>query len=383
MRKTIRLVLASIILPVLGSCIPKDELSPITVPTSSPSQPISSSPTVTPISSSIRISHESIFLGTDSGEYVIYDMLKQEAYGVTFPGKCRIARLNQTAVCRTERGLEAIDLVTGDWTVLPIENPSWWSLTTGDRSIYYASEEGEDLWSLHRFDWGQVVGEFLATISPDGWSIFPKISDHGRVIVGTRYGDTLNRLYEITLDGNYQRFGPDITAGITDLSWSPAGELLGLGATDISYDEPGFCNTTVFLVYVVSTGQIKQVARAPEGTCYAYFQTETSNIWSPDGTMVALIPSNRYVVANQEFCILNVEPGTQHCIPGVHDNEWISRVAWSPDSRYLAYIVENRDMANDQALWIISIDGSSRWSLLEDLSLSGDITDLVWIDPKP
>ena len=328
--------------------------------------------------------HENIVLKDSSGVTMIYDVEERSTHTIALSEDCQLVGRILAAICRTDKGLVSIDLQSGLQMVIPVPSLNGWSLTTGERFLYFGEPSGNQ-YVLYRYDLERRTTESLGAYNPAGWVIAPEFSDFDVPLIGTRLDETselVPELYQLTSDGAYQRIGPDLRWSITGFSWSPTEALLGIGASDVSSDAPSYCAATLFITYRVGAHEVNQIAHAPVDTCYTDFSIVARSIWSPDGQKVVLVPSKTYQVLDQELCIVEIDAASQKCLAVLQPNERLGRVAWSPDSQSLVYIVENRT-SGDADLRTISIDGLSRTTILAKIASGQDIIDLIWLRARP
>lgn len=371
MKKT-RYVICLFVLLLLESCqykVNNPSTQPVSSQTSSLVATMNYAPSPTP---TLEVESEKIFVGGENGAYLVFNLEAQQSHSILLPTDCRISRQGQSAICESISGVYVFDLSTGSKTELPFSKPYSWSLPS-DQRIDYVQEDGNRLFDLFEYDIVSGSITHLLTFNPQEWALNPIVSNDRKHIIGGRIEDSKIALVEIH-PGNdtYTIIGHDILGDITDIIWSPTDPILGVGSTEVTYQDVPPCTTTIFSTYNAMTGETKQIAHSPNGMCYEYFWSGyIRNIWSPDGAKVALI-------AGQSLCVLDIfEENRQNCFTVTQAEETIKRIAWSPDSQYMAYIIKNRSNGG-LSLYKISVGNLSKSILLEHISMNSPIVDFFW-----
>jgi Tol biopolymer transport system component len=316
-----------------------------------------------------------VFVGSVEGEYLVYNLDTGDAGFLTLFPECRILPQGREAICQREDRLYIVDIDSKHEAVLPLIGVDAWKFTSNRQGVLLMIDKENGFVELHYYDLGRGSSRLLATIHKGEWALFPDLSGDGNHLVGLYQANASNALIDIDLQNNSAEeisLSIDVDK-ILELSPSPIRAVLGIGATEVKWEDVNRCYTTAFYTYDVETGVARKIAHVPSGeACYEFFNIVARNIWSPDGTKVAL-------VAGQKLCILYVGDVHQSCVQIARGDEIIDVVSWSPDSRFLAYILTDT-VSGTKDLYLVSDDGTVKYALVGKLTYSR-IVDLFWSLP--
>ncbi len=174
------------------------------------------------------------------GTYLTIEPNHATVNTVALPQDCRIMNPEPRSVCEGSNGLYLIDLRSGQQTDIPVPAGVSWTWTP-DHSVIFFEEEGED-GEIDMFAYYIETGvtKFLGSYRLGDWVVSPRLSARGEHLIYAE--DTvehpLGTLFEFTSDGIRPiEIGP-VDWYVTDLAWSPTGQILGVGATDLRFDDP-------------------------------------------------------------------------------------------------------------------------------------------------
>lgn len=375
----VKCVFLVIALLLLGSCQFKDVGSlPQTSPTELEQtriQSLTPALTLTP-TSMISINSENIFIGTENGRYTVFNVSTHRSDSIMLSTECRILPNGRSAICEGAENAYLVDFQSGDQIEFPLPVDLFWSSIYNQFVVFPMQATDHTSVELIEYDFINGIETHIITYNPQVWFFPVIVSSDRNYIVGGRTMDTGIHLFTINPEDNTgTSISQEIVGTITDFAWSPVGSILGVGSTQSTYQDVTACTTTIFSIYDAATGRTRQVAHSPTGTCYSYFLSGyTRNIWSPDGTRVALLAGDR-------ICVINVfGENAQNCLLVTQSEEVIEKTAWSPDSKNLAYLVQSKsDYA--YSLRSISIDDFLQTVLIERFYTTNMIVDFTWSGP--
>jgi hypothetical protein len=335
---------------------------------------------ITPMSTSsitptLYAEGENIFIGEENGVYIVFTLEDLRSNSITLPDNCIVLWHGRRAICESSKSIFVFDLNNGQKIDLPFAKPYSWHLTV-DQRIDYLQENNRNLFDLFTYNLAGGSVNHILTFNPQDWVLNPIVSNDAKHIIGGHIESSKLSLVEINpLNNAFTVVGNKIPGDITDITWSPVEPILGVGSTEFKYQDIPGCTTTIFSTYNATSGEVKQIAHAPFGTCYEYsWSGYARNIWSPDGSMVILI-------AGKNICIVDISGNSeQNCILITKEDEMIKRLSWSPNSQQLAYIVENMS-TGVFSLHIYTIADHSDSTLMERMRIDFAITDFIWSKP--
>jgi hypothetical protein len=312
----------------------------------------------------------SVFVGSYfSGDYIQIDFAHQTILNHDFASKCRILESGLAALCSQEHGLSMYDVITGVTSSL-VQGASIRSkgLTESGKSLYYSSgDEGGMVFSLYVYDFQTSEIRSLGEFDLNEWLVTPSISNDGNYLIGARYENGAKAQWYIvdTTTNSIDPLGTSDNFWATyNVSWSPIDDNVLLGETNVNV-EIGSCPNRI-INYDVSTNLARVVVDAPYGSCYDEFGLHGGDIWSPDGSMIALM------IQQGTLCVIFTFDNTQKCVPLPGSTiKPIRNLTWSPDSRYLIYLTQ------DYKLQMYSIADESIVSI-GDIPDSLNASILVW-----
>jgi hypothetical protein len=318
----------------------------------------------------IDLGSENIFISMRNGEFLVYNIDTQQAVSIYLPTECSVLPSGRSALCSGDQGAYLYDLEKRTMTMLLQKSTQHFGGLSHDQSKYYYWEDGSTDWFSVDFV-SQTVRRFAAIDYGDR-DLGPYISTDQRYIFWnvTHESSTILRTYD-TESGQYITINPGV-GNITDLEWSPRDSIIAIGSTtlaDTPLESMGF-DITYVSTYNADTGETKLITRAPNQENYVSFSSYARNIWSPDGTQLALI-------SGQSVCAIKIIDLSKSCIDDKGKRAGITfTIVWSPDSKYLAYI----EIGSKLVLHIVSADNLS--NVIVEKNVPGNwVEDLLWTNP--
>lgn len=312
----------------------------------------------------------SVFVGSYfSGNYIQIDFAHRVVLNHDFPPKCRMLKSGLAALCSQADGLSIYDVVTGVTSSL-VQGTSIQSkgLTEAGKSLYYSSgDEGGMVFSLYVYEFQTAEIRSLGEFDLNEWLVAPSLSNDGNYLIGARFENGANAQWYVVdaITGSINHILASENFWATyNVSWSPIGNKVLLGETDVNV-EIGSCPNRI-INYDVSSNLARVVVDAPNRNCYDEFGFHGGDIWSPDGSMIALM------IQQSTLCVISMIDTMQKCtpLPGSIEKP-IRSLTWSPDSRYLIYLTQEYN------LQIYSIADESIISI-GDIPKSLNAGILVW-----
>lgn len=290
---------------------------------------------------------------------LIVDELKIKA-------ECGIMNDGVHAICRRKDGLVSLNLATGEQKQLPIPSTSW-KFTPDQEIIYFSKNDNSNIYTMLAYNLKNAMLFRLMEVNMEEWVVLPSLSSQGKYLAGAHDDTGIENDKIFLIDYRNGSFieVPAAAKATWNLAWSPIGQILAYGLTDIE-TEIGFC-TNYLGIYNAETGESRILTKAPPGICYDDFDAHFSSIWSPDASQVALI-------LQTSLCLIQIETGAEECYKLVGEEEQIGKAAWSPNSRFIAYIVEDEHKKN---LGVFSLADKIPFTLLKDIPIT-PIDIFVW-----
>ena len=286
--------------------------------------------------------------------YLVIDMATGEITQTSSPLNCLFPIFDNTQlICRGSGSLYLYDLATRSKHDLPNTHADrlyFWPWTLNSRFLVYGhwSNVNGHRVDINSYDLVTEQELLLAPDVPDDSEYY--ISSDGRHVVtlmDNRIIDIMSNPVADLTPGGYE----DLTYNPYSLIWSPAGNLLYIGATDLASDAGPIVN--YHFIANVDTGIVQRISISTDirqtGLLGAY--------WSPDATRIALsdLP---------ELCILYVDELLGECTEDIQEpGSSMGSIAWSPDSRYIAFSASG-------TIYLYATETREYSSLIENIHLS-------------